>query len=165
MVIANNAGAAPVPAVVANNAGAAPVLAIAVAIPGGAMNPPQAANQGILGANRHLQRQQANIAAGNVGNPIVYPEGTRTRNPDQVDVLDLMNRQMMQGVDSLANLAGSLQPSPDERRRVQLEGALSSCLERMQQMTTNGLDTTSITARIARLQQSLDDHIDTMFGL
>ena len=53
------------------------------------------------------------------------------RNPDQVDVIDQMNEQMMQGINQLASLASGLQPNEDERRCVQIENAITSSLERM----------------------------------
>ena len=91
MIAANNAHDVHVGG--AHNVPPAPVLEVAAPIPvGGAINPLPLVIQGILGANYHLQRQQANIAGGNIGNPIIYPAGTRTRNPDQADALDLMNR-------------------------------------------------------------------------
>jgi len=85
------------------------------------------ANLGQRARNNVASRQQSNLAAGNVGNRVVIPAGTRTRNPDQVDVLRLMNEQIMQGITSLSNLA----PSAADQRRVQLESALSSAITRM----------------------------------
>jgi hypothetical protein len=68
---------------------------------------------------------QSNIAAGNVGEPVVKKAGTHTRNPNQVDVLHLMNQQIMQGITHLNNLA----PSAADQRRIQLKGAISSALK------------------------------------
>jgi hypothetical protein len=36
--------------------------------------------------------------AGNVVDPVVEKAGTRTKNPDQMDVLHLMKQQIMQGI-------------------------------------------------------------------
>ena len=106
-------------------------------------------------------RQQSNLAAGNVGDRVVFPAGTRTRNPDQVDVLRLMNEQIMQGIMSLSNLA----PSAADQRRVQLESALSSAITRMAQYTAMGRSTDAISLRIERLETELDAHTDAMFSL
>ena len=106
-------------------------------------------------------RQQSNLAAGNVGDRVVFPDGTRTRNPDQVDVLRLMNEQIMQGIMSLSDLA----PSAADHRRVQLESALCSAITRMAQYTAMGRSTDAISLRIERLQTELDAHTDAMFSL
>lgn len=92
------------------------------------------ANLGQRARNNVASRQQSNLAAGNIGDRVVFPAGTRTRNPDQVDVLRLMNEQIMQGITSLSNLA----PSAADQRRVQLESALSSAITRMAQYTAMG---------------------------
>jgi hypothetical protein len=63
--------------------------------------------------------QQSLIAAGGIGDRVVFPAGTCTRNPDQVDVLHLMNQQMAQGMAHLSSMV----PSQDERRTAQLKGA------------------------------------------
>ena len=106
-------------------------------------------------------RLQSNIAAGNVGNSVTVPSGTRTRQPDQVDVLRLMNEQMMQGIANLNNMV----PSAAEQRRVQLEGAISSALSRMAQYSAMGMNTDSISRRIEVLENELNAHMDSMFSL
>ena len=119
------------------------------------------ANLGQRATNNVASRQQSNLAAGNVGDRVVFPAGTRTRNPDQVDVLRLMNEQIMQGITSLSNLA----PSAADQRRVQLESALSSAITRMAQYTAMGRSTDAILCRIERLETELDAHMDAMFSL
>ncbi len=47
------------------------------------------ANQGTCARDPTATRKQSHIAAGNIGEPVVEKAGTRTRNPDQVDVLHL----------------------------------------------------------------------------
>jgi len=106
-------------------------------------------------------RQQSNLAAGNIGDRVVFPAGTRTRNPDQVDVLHLMNEQIMQGIMRLSNLA----PSAADQRRVQLESALCSAITRMTQYTAMGRSTDAISLPIERLQTELNAHMDAMFSL
>ena len=119
------------------------------------------ANLGQRARNDVASRQQSNLAAGNVGDRVVFPAGTRTRNPDQVDVLRLMNEQIMQGITSLSNLA----PSAADQRRVQLESTLSSAMTRMAQYTATGRSTDVISRRIERLETELDAHTDAMFSL
>jgi hypothetical protein len=94
------------------------------------------ANLGQRASDAATSRLQSNIATGNIGNSVTVPSGTRTRQPDQVDVLRLMNEQMMQGIANLNNMV----PSAAERRRVQLEGAISSALSRMVQYSANGYE-------------------------
>ena len=55
-------------------------------------------NLGIRSTNATTSRQQSLIAAKGVGDRVVFLVGNRTRNPDQVDVLHLMNQQMTQGM-------------------------------------------------------------------
>ena len=116
-------------------------------------NAPAPINRVVLCANPLIRHQQANLAAANIGTPTVYPVGNRTRNPDQIDVIDQMKYQQMKGMQHMVDSVGGLQPSPDVRRWIQLEGAITSSLERMQRMTANGHSTANITARIAKLQQ------------
>jgi len=119
------------------------------------------ANLGQRASDAATSRLQSNIAAGNVGNSVTVPSGTRTRQPDQVDVLRLMNEQMMQGIANLNNMV----PSAAERRRVQLEGAISSALSRMAQYSAMGMNTDSISRRIEVLENELNAHMDSMFSL
>ncbi len=88
-------------------------------------------NLGIRSSDDTASRQQSFIAAGGVGDCVVFPAGTCTRNHDQVDVLNLMNQQMAQGMAHLSSMV----PSQDDRRMgmAQLEGAIASALQRMAQ--------------------------------
>ena len=104
-------------------------------------------------------------AAGNIGTPVRFLAGTRTRNPDQVDVIDQMNQQMRNGMEQLRALSEGLQPTDAERRRDMLQDAIKSSLDRMTQMTANGIDTSSLRNRIETLQGKLDEHLDTMLGI
>ena len=123
------------------------------------------ANHGLRARNPAAHLNQVAIAAGNIGNPVRYLAGNRTRNPDQVDVLDHMNRQMMQGINQLTSLASGLQPSQDDRRRISLESAINSSLDRMVLMTANGIDTAGLRARVLTLQLELDSHLNNMLGM
>ncbi|KAL7552911.1 hypothetical protein ACHAWF_016160 [Thalassiosira exigua] len=124
-----------------------------------------AANRGVRANTRRGQQLQAYLAAGTVGDPVTHRPGTRTRNPDNVDVIDAMNRQMNQGIERLARLADSMQPSPDERKISRLEKAITSALERRHLMEQSGMDLTSIDQRIAQMQTKLDDLQDSLLGI
>jgi hypothetical protein len=119
------------------------------------------ANLGQQATDAATSCQQSNIAAGNIGDRFTVPSGTRTRQPDQVDVLPLMNEQMMQGIANLNNFA----PSAADQRRVQLEGAISSALSRMAQYTAMGMSTDAILCCILVLEKELNAHMDSMFSL
>ncbi len=119
------------------------------------------ANQGTRARDPTAARQQSHIAAGNVGEPVVKKAGTRTRKPNQVDVLHLMNQQIMQGISCLNNLA----PSAADQRRIQLEGAISSALNQMAQYTAMGMSTVAIAHRIKLLENKLNTHMDNMFSV
>jgi hypothetical protein len=54
-------------------------------------------NLGIRSTNATTSCQQSLIAAKGVGDRVVFLVGNRTRNPDQVDVLHLMNQQPADG--------------------------------------------------------------------
>ena len=118
-------------------------------------------NIGIRSSNATTSRQQSLIAAGGVGDHVVFPVGTRTRNPDQVDVLHLMNQQMAQGMAHLS----SMMPSQDERRLAQLESAIASALQRMAQYKALGMDTSAMSRRITALENELNGQMDSMFKL
>jgi len=118
-------------------------------------------NIGIRSTNATTSRQQSLIAAGGVGDRVVFPVGTRTRNPDQVDVLHLMNQQMAQGMAHLS----SMMPSQDERRLAQLESAIASALQRMAQYKALGMDTSAMSRRITALENELNGQMDSMFKL
>ncbi len=119
------------------------------------------ANRGTHARDPTAARQQSYIAAGNVGEPVAKKAGTRTRNPDQVDVLHLMNQQIMQGISHLNNLA----PSAADQHRIQLEGAISSALNQMAQYTVMGMSTVAIAHWIKLLDNELNTHMDSMFSL
>ena len=118
-------------------------------------------NLGIRSTNATTSRQQSLIAAGGIGDRVVFPVGTRTRNPDQVDVLHLMNQQMVQGMAHLS----SMMPSQDERRMAQLESAIVSALQRMAQYKALGMDTSVMSRRITALENELNGKMDFMFNL
>ena len=118
-------------------------------------------NLGIRSTNATTSRQQTLVAAGGTGDSVVFPVGTRTRNPDQVDVLHLMNQQMTQGMAHLS----SMMPSQDERRMAQLESAIASALQRMAQYKALGMDTSAISRRITALENELNGQMDAMFKL
>ncbi len=119
------------------------------------------ANRGQQATDAATSHQQSNIAAGNIGDRVTIPSGTRTRQPDQVDVLRLMNKQMMQGIASLNNLA----PNAADRPRIQLEGAISSAFSKITQYTAMGMNTDGISRRIELLKKELNAHMDSMFSL
>ncbi len=85
------------------------------------------ANRGTRARDPTAAHQQSYIATGNVGESVVEKSGIRTRNPDQVDILHLMNQQIMQGISHLNNLA----PSAVDKCRIQLKGAISRGLSQM----------------------------------
>ena len=118
-------------------------------------------NLGIRSTNATNSRQQSLIAAGGIGDRVVFPVGTRTRNPDQVDVLHLMNQQMTQGMAHLS----SMMPSQGERRMAQLESAIASALQRMAQYKALGMDTSAMSRRITALENELNGQMDAMFKL
>jgi hypothetical protein len=119
------------------------------------------ANRGTHARDPTAACQQSYIAAGNIGETVVKKAGTRTRNPDQVDVLHLMNQQIMQGISHLNNLA----PSAADQCRIQLEGAISSALNQMAQYTAMGMSTVAIAHWIEMLENKLNTHMDSMFSL
>jgi hypothetical protein len=82
-------------------------------------------NLGICSLDATTSCQQSNIAAGSVGDSVVFPTGIHTRNPNQVDVLHLMNQRMAEGMAHL----NSMVPSKDGHCVVQLEGTISSALQ------------------------------------
>ena len=118
-------------------------------------------NLGIRLTNATTSRQQSLIAAGGIGDRVVFPVGTRTRNPDQVDVLHLMNQQMTQGIAHLS----SMMPSQDEHRMAQLESAIASALQHMAQYKALGMDTSAMSRRITALENKLNGQMDAMFKL
>jgi hypothetical protein len=119
------------------------------------------ANCGTRARDPTAAHQQSHIATGNVGEPVVEKAGTCTRNPNQVDVLHLMNQQIMQGISHLNKLA----PSAADQCRIQLEGVISSALNQMAQYTAMEMSTVSIAHRIKLLENELNTHMDNMFSL
>lgn len=123
-----------------------------------------------LGANRQIQRSQASVAAAGLPNAMTFPPAAqgqrpRSRNPDQVDILDAMNQQTNAAIGQLASLASSMHPSAPQLRATQLEAALDNLYGRLEKRTNAGLDTTAIEARIELLETELENHQDTMLGL
>ncbi len=119
------------------------------------------ANHGIRAKDPTAARQQSNIVAGNVGEPVVKNAGTRTRNPNWVDVLHLMNQHIMQGITHLNNLA----PSAADQDRIQLKGEISTALNRMAQYTVMGMSTVAIARQIKMLENKLNNHMNSMFSV
>ena len=119
-------------------------------------------NLGIHLTNATTSRQQSLIAAGGIGDRVVFPVGTRTRNPDQVDVLHLINQQMAQGMAHLS----SMMPSQDERCiMVQLKSVIASALQCMTQYKALGIDTSAMSRCITALENKLNGQMDSMFKL
>ncbi len=92
---------------------------------------------------------------------VVFPAGTCTKNPDQVNVLHLMNQQMAQ---EMAHLS-SMVPSQDEHRMAQLKGAIASALQHMPQYKALGMDTSAMSCGIAAHENELNGLMDSMFKL
>ena len=72
-----------------------------------------------------------------------------------------MNQQMTQGMAHLS----SMMPSQDERRMAQLERAIASALQRMEQYKALGMDTSAMSRRITALENELNGQMDAMFKL
>jgi len=129
-------------------------------------------NLGIRSTNATTSRQQSLIAAGGVGDSVVFPVGTRTRNPDQVEVLHLMNQQMAQGMAHLS----SMMPSQDEHCMVQLKSAIASALQFMfqavgplasanpQNRLVVGLDKLPQSKNLIKLTQLADIEASHLYG-
>jgi hypothetical protein len=101
------------------------------------------------------------ITAGSVSDRVVVLAGTCTRNLDQVEVLNLMNQQMAQGMTHLSSTV----PSQDEHCMAQLEGAIASALQRMAQYKALGMDTSVMSCLIVVLENKLNGLMDSMFKL
>ncbi len=97
------APAAVAPAAVALAAVAAAAVAPAAVAPAAATPVAAAvgANHGVRRRDQATQRHQAIIAAGNIGNPQVFPSGICGRNPDQVSLLAQMNQEVARGIANL----------------------------------------------------------------
>jgi hypothetical protein len=118
-------------------------------------------NIGIRSTDAATSRQQTLISAGSIGERVVFPAGTRSRNPDQVDVLHLMNQQMIQGITHL----NSMVPTQNERRMAQLKGAIAGALQRMAQYNALGMDTSAMSHCVTALENKLHGMLNSMFSL
>ena len=148
------ANAAPAPTAAPRAAAAAPVAA-------------SASSAGLRAATREGQRQQVNAATAGIGQPVVFAAGSsgqRTNNPDQVDIVNSMNTNIMRGVDQMVGLANRLAPNPQDQARVALEESLAGLLRRMETMRGLGMDTTAIEARIIRYEDRLEALLDDVLG-
>ena len=72
-----------------------------------------------------------------------------------------MSQLTIQGISHL----NSMVPSQDERRMVQLEGAITSALQRMAQYNALGMDTSKISRCVTALENKLNGMLDSMFSL
>ncbi len=79
-------------------------------------------NLGICSSDVTTSYQQSLIAVGGTGNHVVFPAGTRTWNPNQVEMLHLMNKQMAQGTAHLSSMV----PSQDKCCMAQLLQGLNA---------------------------------------
>ncbi len=102
-------------------------------------------NLGIHSSDDTTSRQQSLITADGISDRVVFPAGTRTRNPNHVDVLHLMNQQMAQGMAHLSSMV----PSQDKHCMAQLEGAIASALQHMGHNEALGMDTSAMSCCIA----------------
>ncbi len=118
-------------------------------------------NLGICLSDDTLSRQQSFTAAGGVGDRVIFPAGTCTRNPNQINVLNLMNQQTAQGMAHLSSMV----PSKDERCMAQLKGSITSALQRMAQYKALGMDTSAMSCHIAVLENELNTLMNSMFKL
>jgi hypothetical protein len=110
-------------------------------------------NLGVIAGNQAGQRAQANVAAGNIGDPQVFPSGVRTsRNLDQVTLLAHMNQEVARGIAHL----NSFLPRDDERRQSRLEAAITCANQRLSAAIANGRPTANILQQIERLENQLD---------
>ena len=140
---------APTPIAIAHTP-AAPTPAAAAAV---------SANRGVCAANQGAQRAQANIAAGNISDPQVFPAGVRiNRNNDQISLLAQMNQEVSRGI---ANL-NSFLPREDERCQAHLEAALTGANQRLSAAIAHGRPTTTHLQQIERLENQLDAILNTI---
>jgi hypothetical protein len=109
-------------------------------------------NCGVCSENQAAQHAQANIAAGNIGNPHVLPLGTHGRNPDQNALLAHMNKEVARGI---ANL-NSFLPSADKHCQAHLEAALTNANQHLSSAIATGRPTANILQQINRLENQLD---------
>jgi len=117
------------------------------------------ANRGVRAANQGAQRAQANIAAGSISDPQVFPVGVRiNRNNDQISLLAQMNQEVARGI---ANL-NSFLPNEDERRQARLEAALAGANQHLSAVIAHGRPTTTLLQQIERLENQLDAILNTI---
>ena len=117
------------------------------------------ANRGVRAATQGAQRAQANIAAGNIGDPQVFPAGIWiNRNNDQISLLAQMNQEISRGI---ANLNYFL-PSEDECRQACHEAALMGANQRLSAAIAHGRPTTTLLQQIERLENQLDAILNTI---
>ena len=117
------------------------------------------ANCGVRAANEGAQYAQANIAAGNIGDPQVFPAGVRiNRNNNQISLLAQMNQEVARGI---ANL-NSFLPSEDERCQARLKAALAGANQRLSAAIAHGRPTTTLLQQIERLENQLDAILNTI---
>ncbi len=151
---ANPSGGLAAPTAVAPAAVATAAVAPAAVAPTAATPVAAAvgANCGVCGRDQATQRHQAIIAAGNIGNPQVFPSSIHGRNPNQAALLAQMNQEVARGI---ANL-NSLLPSADEHRQAHLKAALTSTNQRHSAALANGRSMAAIEQLIDRLENQLD---------
>jgi len=157
---ANHLGGLATPFAVTHGAVTTPAVATTAVAPAtvvpAAATPVTAAavgtNRGVRGRDPATQRQQALIAAGNIGDPQVFPTDLRGRNPDHVALLAQMNQEVARGI---ANL-NSFFPSADEHRQAFLEAALTSANQCHIAALANGRSTAAIEQLIDWLENQLD---------
>jgi hypothetical protein len=118
-------------------------------------------NLGIHLLDDTTSHQCSLATAGGVGDRFVFPAGTRTRNPNQVDVLNPMHQQMAQGIAHLSSMV----PSKDVCPIAHLEGAITSALQHMAKYKALGMDTSAMSCCIAVLENELNALMDSMFKL
>ncbi len=97
----------------------------------------------VQGRDQPSQHQQANIAAGGIGDPQVIPYGVCGRNPNHVPLLAKMNMEVAQGI---AHLNGF---EPLEERRTDANQQLGAA-------KANGMSTCAIKDQIDCLENELD---------
>lgn len=110
-------------------------------------------------------RAQAQAPTGNVGPPVQLPAGQSTQNPDNVNVLDVMNQSMTAQLRKIVNLSRSLMHSPSQCKMEKLSGAISAHLEQIKIMKSAGFNTTDLEKRIKKLKGKMGELINGMFDL
>ena len=117
------------------------------------------ANRGVRAANQGAQRAQANIAAGSIGNPQVFPAGVCiNRNNNQISLLAQILQEVARGI---ANL-NSFLPSEDERRQARLKAVLTGANQCLSAAIVHGRPTTTLLQPIECLENQLDAILNTI---